>query len=164
MFYGRRLEVMDHTPSLQPPITIQTLSELEAHELLKGVQVRHDLQFEDVAIRSPTSSTRKALQRVRMHMERADASPPSVGRANQYHESVMYWQTVEIEATTGCRCVSWQVRQDIALGQAGVIVQFRRRLGCVCGGWMLDIDSATWRTRVGASAYPSRFIEMLARE
>lgn len=161
---GRRLDITEYIPPLQPPITIHTISNLEAHELLKGVQVRHDLQFEDVAIRSPTVSTRKALHRARQQIEGSEVSPPNITRANQYHQSIMYWQTVEIEVTTGCRCVAWQVRNDHRSGAPGLIVQFRRSTGCVCGGWMPEMNAETWRNRIGTSAYPSRFMEMLTRE
>jgi hypothetical protein len=74
-------------PSLHPPITRQTLKELDLHEILKNPQLRHDIVFDaNVQFRPNFDGER--------------------GRKKKEFGN-KYWYAVQKEIETGCTCTSF---------------------------------------------------------
>lgn len=74
-------------PSLHPPITRQTLKELDLHEILKNPQLRHDIVFDSNVQFRPNFDGER-------------------GRKKREFGN-KYWYAIQKEVETGCTCTSF---------------------------------------------------------
>lgn len=154
----------------QPPINLTSLRSLDASEILRNPQLRHDLLFDTLAFRpvnsiNPTTSAYAEIFT-------GGARTPSVDPRTNCAIADMYWESIENEITTGCRCTRWKVPSDRstvsmsgmqaghALRRNGKALEHKQRvMGCICGGWMDELSEAEWWRQ--SKAWPSRLPEMI---
>ena len=74
-------------PSLSPPVTRQTLAELDLTEVLRNPQLRHDITFDSTLMFRPNYDGERG-QKKRQTADR-------------------YWPAVARELATGCRCSAY---------------------------------------------------------
>ncbi|ORX36169.1 T-complex protein 11-domain-containing protein [Kockovaella imperatae] len=120
--------------SRQPPVTNSSLKSLDAKEILRNPQLRHDLLFDSLAFRPVMASAPGSKNSKRAN----DAKTSSI-------VADMYWDSIEAEITTGCRCVRWQVdnpnEKDL---DASVMDTKRRETTCICGKFRLEYTESQW--------------------
>jgi hypothetical protein len=74
-------------PSLHPPITRQTLKELDLHEILKNPQLRHDIVFDANVQFRPNFDGERGRKKKELGNK--------------------YWYAIQKEVETGCTCTSF---------------------------------------------------------
>lgn len=115
-----------------PPINLSTLRALDATEILKNPQLRHDLLFDSLAFR-PATSVKVQLDGGRV---------PMVDGPSSTLVAEMYWESISEELKSGCRCTRWRV-----IGEGGPDAVWKSLAGkervnhCVCGGWMTELNT-----------------------
>jgi hypothetical protein len=155
--------------SLQPPINNKTLRSLDAHEILKQPQLRHDLLFDTLAFRPIDSATATYSDTIMSGAEIAAADPAAAaGSVASYSRSVctatdMYWESIEMEITTGCRCARWQVPVGLELDTKGIKGK-ARMAECVCGKWRPDLNENDWWAFQTGRLWSSRLPELIRSE
>jgi hypothetical protein len=155
---GEQIIVASHNP----PINNKTLRSLDAHEILKQPQLRHDLLFDTLAFRPINSSVSGTYSETIMSGAEIAAESSVVASGTTLEKRVctvtdMYWESIEMEINTGCRCTRWQVPIGLQLDVKGIKGK-ERMMDCVCGKWRADMkeddwwlfqkDSRTWSSRL----------------
>ena len=127
-----------------PPINVNTLKSLDANEILRNPQLRHDLLFDALAFRPVT----------------LDPADPSIDSRASAAVADMYWESISDEMTLGCRCSRWRVAGVEGRIDAGALVAKRKEAKCVCGGWRMGVSESEWWGGQ-ASRWPSRLPELV---
>lgn len=126
--------------SRQPPINPASLKSLDANEILKNPQLRHDLLFDALAFR-PVSTTGLSSCAV------AD----------------MYWESIANELEDGCRCTRWRVTGSKGKIDESIIATKEKEPGCCCGRWSLDLSEKAW-WKMQETKWASRLPELIKSE
>lgn len=161
----RSLQSGNYEAPATPPITHDTLARIDARNELRNEAFLHDLLYADVPITSPRRVIREPIDNGDARLSGAAVAVPAqvVSVANKHQLDHMYWKSVEIEMTTGCRCTRWQVTSDCHPVNP-VITRCDPLPGCFCGRWMPESSDQHWREVVQASPWPSRFFIMIDRK
>ncbi|EIW68564.1 hypothetical protein TREMEDRAFT_63030 [Tremella mesenterica DSM 1558] len=138
--------------SARPPINIDTLRALDAGEILRHPQLRHDLLFDNLAFRPVTDASFSST-----HAEiYSNTRAPTIDVRHASETGDMYWDSIATEIVTGCRCTRWEVPGAVSGQVCSVeLLQRRKRVKvCVCGGWMKGLSDTEWKQ--AAKQWPSR--------
>jgi len=141
-----------------PPINVNTLKSLDANEILRNPQLRHDLLFDALAFRPVSLPPVATVQ---------DGTLPAADPATDAHASAavanIYWESIADEIFSGCRCARWRVTGAEGRIDAASLVAKKKESGCVCGGWRLDMTESRWWT-MQESRWQSRLPELIKSE
>ena len=137
--------------SRQPPVTNSSLKSLDAKEILRNPQLRHDLLFDSLAFRPVMAPTN------RKNTKRANDARTSTIVAD------MYWESIEAEITTGCRCSRWQVVNVDGDLDASVMETKQKETKCICGRFRDGSTEDQWR-EWQQSRWSSRIPELVKCE
>ena len=168
-----------------PPINLCTLKSLDADEILKNPQLRHDLLFDALSFRpvalvpapgspatgtSPTSTSPSiplASPTTTPVTPRGDVIPAGVDPTNDPRAMAamadMYWESIASEIASGCRCSRWRVDGVEGKIDSAALVAKSKEKGCLCGGWKYDQTEAGWWAWQAAKL-PSRLPELIKSE
>ncbi|KAL7423391.1 Protein SOSEKI 1 [Cryptotrichosporon argae] len=132
----------------EPPINMRSLQSLDAHEILRNAQLRHDLLFDSLAFR-PVNASRLPDLASYEGLFTSDRMP-IVDPSATCDATEMYWECIKAEVERGCRCTRW------------TRVEGRRVKvdHCVCGQWMPDFSEAAW-WRISKPTWASRLPKMI---
>lgn len=125
--------------SRQPPINTSTLKSLDANEILKNPQLRHDLLFDALAFR-PVSTITMTHSAPEVGSARDPALDPRAACA----VADMYWDSIHEEITKGCRCARWRVNGLEGKIDMASLLAKKREPGCCCGAWRQDLPEGAW--------------------
>lgn len=75
----------------------------------------------------------------------------------------MYWESIEAEITTGCRCTRWQVPAKPAMGSQSLKGK-EKMAECVCGKWREDLSEDDWWAFQRSRMWSSRLPELIRSE
>jgi hypothetical protein len=168
-----------------PPINLCTLKSLDADEILKNPQLRHDLLFDALSFKpvalvpAPGSTTagsatatttatatpaspRSATVGVGGEVIPAGVDPTNDPRAMAAMAD-MYWESIASEIATGCRCSRWRVDGVEGKIDSAALVAKTKEKGCLCGAWKNDLTEAGW-WEWQANKLPSRLPELIKSE
>lgn len=123
--------------SRQPPINSSTLKSLDANEILKNPQLRHDLLFDALAFRPVSTITTS-------HPSSDPARDPALDPRAACAVADMYWESIDEEITKGCRCARWRVDGLEGKIDTASLLDKKREPGCCCGGWRHDLTENAW--------------------
>lgn len=150
--YSTACQVGILLPQRYPPISLTSLATLEAAEILRFPQLRHDLLFDNLAFRPLGRSGSGSLASC-ASLPAAKISPePSQARLS----SNLYWEAVDREIATGCRCLRWDMKTAVPDQNE---MAARRAVDCVCGGWMREATEVEWTKSL--KHWPSRIPLMI---
>lgn len=160
----------------QPPINVRSLRGLDAHEILKQPQLRHDLLFDTLAFRPINLPSQTPVQLLSPTLPSPGLTTYGSGSATSATHEIchimdMYWETIEAEITTGCRCTRWLTPGSLApfgrsrSASADTLAPRQRVLECVCGGWREDLcEEQWWVMQQHCRQWPSRLPELVRSE
>lgn len=139
----------------QPPINVASLRSLDAGEILKNPQLRHDLLFDSLAFR-PINSC------VPFPSSSADpGSPSTVEPRTSSIVADMYWDSIAAEIIMGCRCARWRVVGGEGRVDMGLLDKRERVKSCLCGKWRPDLTEDEWWRWQASPRWQSRLPELI---
>lgn len=148
-----------------PPINIKTLKALDASEILKNPQLRHDLLFDTLAFRpvnvgtgSHSSCTSGELVPAASDSEVVEFEPREGCAVTD-----MYWESIAAEILDGCRCTRWQVSASATLDSHGIKGKTRMD-DCICGKWRHDMSEDDWLKFQKTRGWSSRLPDLITSE
>ena len=126
--------------SRRPPVNLASLRTLDAGELLRNHQLRHDLVLEPLVFR-----------------------PVNVSQPVENPTVEMYWKSIARELAYGCRCTRWYVPESDDPFKPEVLAEKKLDNRCMCGGWMLSSSEDKW-WKAQESQWTSRIPPMVESE
>ncbi|WWC59066.1 uncharacterized protein I303_101613 [Kwoniella dejecticola CBS 10117] len=142
----------------QPAINVSSLRTLDATEILKNPQLRHDLLFDSLAFRPVNLPYEVPTKPGYAEIVTGGKTPVVDPRASSFVAD-MYWDSIAEELTTGCRCVRWNMPSDQGKLNSRMVDRLERIPQCLCGRWRRDLTENEWWTR--AAVWPSRLPELI---
>ncbi|KAK8846649.1 hypothetical protein IAR55_005736 [Kwoniella newhampshirensis] len=142
----------------QPAINIHSLRSLDALEILKNPQLRHDLLFDSLAFRPVNLPYEFASKSGYAEVFTGGNTPVVDPRASSVVTD-MYWDTIAEELATGCRCVRWRMPKSSVQSDGSALGKLERIPSCLCGRWRKDLNEKEWWSR--AAVWPSRLPELI---
>ncbi|WVQ97695.1 hypothetical protein IAU59_004809 [Kwoniella sp. CBS 9459] len=138
----------------QPAINVNSLRSLDASEILKNPQLRHDLLFDSLAFRPVNLPYEAPAKPGYAEIVTGGKTPVVDPRASSFVAD-MYWDSIAEEIATGCRCVRWKMPKN----QDKPNDKFERITECLCGRWRRDLNETEWWTRI--TVWPTRIPELI---
>ncbi|WVR04319.1 hypothetical protein IAU60_001319 [Kwoniella sp. DSM 27419] len=142
----------------QPAINVTSLRTLDASEILKNPQLRHDLLFDSLAFRPVNYPSEVNAKSGYAEVVTGGRTPVVHPRASSFVAD-MYWDSIAEELATGCRCVRWKMPKDQSKIDVKYVDKLDRIPTCLCGRWRKDLNEADWCAR--AAVWPSRLPELI---
>ncbi|WRT65165.1 uncharacterized protein IL334_002108 [Kwoniella shivajii] len=142
----------------QPAINVSSLRTLDATEILKTPQLRHDLLFDSLAFRPVNLPYEVPTKPGYAEILTGDKTPIVDPRASTFVAD-MYWDSIAEELASGCRCVRWSMPKNQTSMNHRQIEKLERIPNCLCGRWRRDLTENDWWTR--AAVWPSRLPELI---
>ncbi|WVQ68861.1 uncharacterized protein L199_007070 [Kwoniella botswanensis] len=141
----------------QPAINVNSLRTLDATEILKNPQLRHDLLFDSLAFRPVNLPYEIPTKPAYAEILTGGKTPVVDPRASNFVAD-MYWDSISEELTTGCRCVRWRMPKNQEFNHQ-LIEKLERIPQCLCGRWRRDLTENEWWSR--NAVWPSRLPELI---
>jgi hypothetical protein len=161
-------------PLIKPYIDTLHLKDIGWNFLLRDSRVRHDLitnQLVPLTFTNDVSSPELAKFGLTTDQVGCAQTPIHVTacrNALKWHgiRSQIYFHALELELTTGCRCVQYIHGPDDTIafrgpGQAPIGTSPRV---CHCGRWLPGLDQTDWQKASDSGPYPSRIKPMIIGE
>ncbi|WVF70181.1 hypothetical protein IAT40_004969 [Kwoniella sp. CBS 6097] len=142
----------------QPAINVNSLRSLDASEILKNPQLRHDLLFDSLAFRPVNLPYEVPTKPGYAEIVTGGKTPVVDPRASSFVAD-MYWDSIAEEIATGCRCVRWKMPKNQSKPSSGITEKFERIPECLCGRWRRDLNETEWWTRI--TVWPTRIPELI---
>ncbi|WWD21957.1 hypothetical protein CI109_106445 [Kwoniella shandongensis] len=142
----------------QPAINVHSLRSLDASEILKNPQLRHDLLFDSLAFR-PVNLPNEVPNKSGYAEVFTGGKTPVVDPRASSAVADMYWETIAEELATGCRCVRWKMPKGSMRLDGKTLGKLERIHSCLCGRWRKDLNEKEWWSR--AAVWPSRLPELI---
>ncbi|WWC87293.1 uncharacterized protein L201_002181 [Kwoniella dendrophila CBS 6074] len=143
----------------QPAINVNSLRTLDATEILKNPQLRHDLLFDSLAFRPVNSPYEVPTKHGYAEIVTGGKTPVVDPRASSFVAD-MYWDSIAEELDTGCRCIRWRMpKNQTRLNNNKLVEKLERIPQCLCGRWRRDLTENEWWSR--AAVWPSRLPELI---
>ncbi|OCF38891.1 hypothetical protein I317_07340 [Kwoniella heveanensis CBS 569] len=142
----------------QPAINVNSLRTLDASEILKNPQLRHDLLFDSLAFRPVNLPYEVPTKPGYAEIVTGGKTPVVDPRASSFVAD-MYWDSIAEEIATGCRCVRWKMPKNQSKPSSGITEKFERIPECLCGRWRRDLNETEWWTRI--TVWPTRIPELI---
>jgi hypothetical protein len=161
-------------PLIKPYIDTLHLKDIGWNFLLRNSRVRHDLitnQLVPLTLTNDVSSLELAKFGLTTDQVGCAQTPNHVTACRKALKwlqvrSQIYFHALELELTTGCRCVQYIHGPDDTIafrgpGQAptGASPRF-----CHCGQWLPELDQTGWQEASDSGLYPSRIKPMIVGE
>ncbi|WVQ83961.1 hypothetical protein IAT38_006106 [Cryptococcus sp. DSM 104549] len=147
--------------SKYPAINTHSLRSLDAAEILKNPQLRHDLLFDSLAFR-PINAMNE------MHDNAASGyaeifttgQTPIVDPRTSTAVHDLYWESIQEEIATGCRCVRWWSPKEKGFSLSmHDLANLHRVPNCICGRWRRDLPESEWLKN--KPMWPSRLQDLV---
>lgn len=145
----------------QPPVNVVSLRSLDAAEILKNPQLRHDLLFGSLAFRPINSSAPFPSSSAEIVSPGTEAP---VDPRTSCIVADMYWESIAEEITTGCRCARWRMGGIEGKAEPAFLEKRERVTSCLCGKWRPDLTEAEWWRWQASPRWPSRLPELIKSE
>ncbi|WVW78870.1 hypothetical protein I302_100833 [Kwoniella bestiolae CBS 10118] len=142
----------------QPAINVNSLRSLDATEILKNPQLRHDLLFDSLAFRPVNLPYEVPTKPVYAEIVTGGKTPVVDPRASSFVAD-MYWDSISEELATGCRCVRWSMPKNQEKLNHKTVEKLERIPQCLCGRWRRDLTESEWWSR--NAVWPSRLPELI---
>ncbi|WWC67548.1 uncharacterized protein I206_101457 [Kwoniella pini CBS 10737] len=142
----------------QPAINVSSLRTLDATEILKNPQLRHDLLFDSLAFRPVNLPYEVPSKPGYAEIVTGGKTPVVDPRASSFVAD-MYWDSIAEELSTGCRCVRWSMPKNQTKLVGRMVEKLERIPQCLCGRWRRDLTENEWWSR--AAVWPSRLPELI---
>nr|ODN86048.1 hypothetical protein L203_04549 [Cryptococcus depauperatus CBS 7841] len=142
-----------------PSINVHSLKALDASEILKNRQLRHDLLFDALAFRPVTVSHRHGVKGGRYAGVIATTSVPTVDPSASDVVTDLYWESINGEVSHGCRCTRWALPEGKEQLDAETLSGLKRVYKCLCGRWKPELSEKEWWKNT--STWPSRLPDLI---
>ena len=137
--------------NLEPPITLRTLSSVDASAILRNGQLRHDLLFESLSFCPFNTNVLKA--------QLARGRPMTAHSAAELCDiTEMYWESIAREIETGCRCSRWTIEEGAPYTSRTLMDE------CLCGKWKPEYTETQWWEHQRTKSWPSRIPFLISGE
>lgn len=161
------------TTVAMPPINPRTINSIDVSAAICNTQARHDLLFGEVILPHDYTVASAHLGHLGQLTTSTvgSAHTPDVIRLSKARYTnltlmnSMYWDTVEHEIKTGCRCLRWSIdfTSDASEDLYSTITAVERIEDCRCGQWLSESSEASWQNVLAVpGGYPARLPTVLA--
>jgi hypothetical protein len=161
-------------PLIKPYIDTLHLENIGWNFLLRNSRVRHDLitnRLVPLTLTNDVSSlelARFGLTTDQVGCAQTPIHVTACRKALNWHRvsSQIYFHALELELTTGCRCVQYIHGPDdtIAFRGPGQAPTGTSPRSCHCGQWLPELGQTGWQEASDSGLYPSRVKPMIVGE
>ncbi|ODN96511.1 hypothetical protein L198_04225 [Cryptococcus wingfieldii CBS 7118] len=142
-----------------PAINTKSLKTLDAVEILKNKQLRHDLLFDTLAFRPVNAGPQGEGKVGRYAGVVSTSAVPVVDPSTSNVVTELYWQSVDAELKWGCRCTRWSLPEGTSSLKGDALRNLVRVHKCLCGQWRPELSERQWWAKT--KAWPSRLPELI---
>ncbi|WVQ76693.1 hypothetical protein IAR50_006367 [Cryptococcus sp. DSM 104548] len=142
-----------------PAINTKSLKTLDAVEILKNKQLRHDLLFDALAFRPVNAGPQGEGKVGRYAGVVSTSAVPVVDPSTSNVVTELYWQSIDAELRWGCRCTRWSLPEGMTSLKGDALRKLVRVHKCLCGQWRPELSEKQWWDKT--KAWPSRLPELI---